>query len=205
MSERWHRLPWLPEANRKQIVLFTSSYSLQERAVDSKGCHCLIAQIVALLCFISWWVKKSLHINILLTVYSSSWSLLRNNQITCQLSILPQVHALFVLICSLVLMILTLPKECENKRNSVSEMCITESVLPIGCHVALPHMNTEWWTPSSSYIRPHYEKWCSFNEVFIKWHISIFGNGRLCGFLRKVTTCWHLMQETVTNIFHLHL
>lgn len=77
LSERWHRLRWLPEANRKQIVvLFSFFLFLQETAVGSKKRHCLLAwkKKVFFCCLFS--VDES---HGLIIVCSSSWSLMWSN------------------------------------------------------------------------------------------------------------------------------
>lgn len=79
LSERWHRLHWLPEAHRKQIVvLFSPSTG---KGSGSKTCPCLLMQKnpnVFLLSLRWWvtWVNHSLHIKLQLDQPWSSplWS-----------------------------------------------------------------------------------------------------------------------------------
>lgn len=82
LSERWHCLQWLPEARRKQIVvLFSSSYSLHERAAGSKNHHCLLTHTrnkKKKKCFQHWLSGDESQVWII--VYSSSWSLLWSNR-----------------------------------------------------------------------------------------------------------------------------
>lgn len=128
LSERWHRLHWLPEANRKQtVVLFFSSY-WKERWAE-KNIH--VSQHLQRnydklkkLVFLSSHDES----HELITVCSSRRSLLWGNQIHCQLSTVPGVNKGALIVSLSVFSIGTelfgLYRECEKKRNSLCLQCV---------------------------------------------------------------------------------